>query len=225
MRPLPKGAAALLSGPRRKDERCLKSLGLAAVAGAALFTFAGTASATTLTKGGGVTMGVGEAFEAVMNSAEANLKGAGVEMNCKESEIRGKITNAGGAASTVQGEITAILIANCTESEKKACMNNPVILARGTLEFHTAEAVNNGDGTLTSSGLEFTTECITGGFHCVWKTSGTDLGRILGGTPAEISTVSASIGRVGGRSGALCGNNLTWTARYRVSSPTTFLVD
>lgn len=197
----------------------IKMVTIAAVAAVAVMAVAGTASATTLTSPAGTTLGVGTIIKAKLKEGKAVLAptpGTFAKIEAGKSEVEIKITNAGSSTTTVQGEIVKLTF---TESN---CAEDPTVLKNGTGEIHTeVSGTDNGNGQLTSSGTEVTTNCF--GLHCIWSTSNTTLGNLTGGNE-PILTANATINRTGGRSGAFCGSDGTWTAKYVVESPTPLLV-
>ncbi len=203
----------------------LKILGLAAIAAAALMAFvgAGTASATTLTctepAGTKVTCPAGTLIHATSEGHAVLDSSVLGNIEC-ESTVQGKTSNAGGTAETVKGNIEALTFEPCTE--------NPVVvvLAKGSLEIHTEGTNANNNGTLTSTGTEVTIEKF--GFHCIFKTSATDLGKVTGSTTTKATAtldISATIPRTGGRSGAFCGASAPWTGSYKIDTPDWLDVD
>jgi hypothetical protein len=135
------------------------------------------------------------------------------DIECKKSSVSGKTTNTGGATETVKGNIESLSFAECNATV--------TVLAKGSLEVHTRTASADGNGTPTSTGTEVTVEFV--GFHCIFKTSSTDLGTLTGsentgGTHATLD-IAATIPRTGGRSGAFCGSTAQWTGSYLFTSP------
>lgn len=200
----------------------LKILGLAAVIAAALMAFAGSASATTLTNSSGTTLGVGTVIKASLKEkTKAVLKNSfGVPIECEISNIEGEITNAGGTSETVKGKVTKLTFEGCN------C--EVVVLKTGTLEIHTTTTgVDDGNGTVTATGQEVTTNRCTG-THCIWSTNNTDLGMLFhqrtAGAPSEMTAEETKIERTGGSSGIFCGSSGNWTATYVLTSPTTLWV-
>ena len=226
----------------------LKMLGLAAIAAGALMAFvgAGTASATTLTctepagtkvtcPKGTVIKSASEGHAVLDNSVLGNIE-------CN-STVEGTITNPGSSTETVSGpikeEVTkestdfGLTFTNCTSAVVQ-------VLKSGSLEIHTEYGVEDpnkeitniqkpnstNNGTLTSTGSEVTVE--KAGFHCIYKTSATDLGTVTGSTTTKGKAtldISATIPRTGGRSGAFCGSSAPWTGSYVINSPEWLDVD
>lgn len=66
------------------------------------------------------------------------------------------------------------------------------------------------------------------GFHCIYKTSSTDIGTLTGSANTESNPtldIEATIPRTGGRSGAFCGSTAKWTGSYKVTAPNPLNVD
>lgn len=193
----------------------LKMLGLAAIAAGALMAFAGagTASATELTCGTGL-CAQGATFHSVSTLATLDAPFGNIEC---ESTVHGHVITPGSATDTAEVEITELLWINCR--------NNDVVttIHPGTLVIHTFETSANGDGTVTSVGAEVTVEHV--GTHCIFGTkTGTDIGRVTGTNHTGgtgVLDISATIPRVGGRSGVFCGSSAPWTGSYSIDTPMT----
>ena len=212
----------------------VKTLGLAAVAAAALMAFvgAGTASATELTcTNPPGTKVVCPASTTVIHAAseghavlDSSILG-NVECN---STVEGLVTTAGDATHTASGSIKfgGLTFTNCTSAVVQ-------VLSYGTFEIHTEGTGANNNGTLTSTGAEWTVE--KAGFHCIFSTNGTDIGTVTGSTTVakakgvETATatldISATIPRTGGRSGAFCGPSAPLTGSYSIDNPDWLDVD
>lgn len=191
---------------------------------AGLIALVGTSSAfaTTLTGSGGSTLGVGTKLHAKNEGGKIVLDAIIGNIECN-STIEVEVTNAGSSTTTVSGPIINNLAVIQPFVECNASVST---LAKGSLEIHTQEVNANNNGTLTSSGLEFTVEFRN--FHCVFRTGGTDLGTVTGsattGGKATID-IQATIPRTGGRSGVFCGENAPLTGSYLVESPMILNVD
>ncbi|MGN6254862.1 MAG: hypothetical protein ACTHO8_07765 [Solirubrobacterales bacterium] len=197
----------------------LKLLGLAAIAAAALLAFAGIATATTLTSPAGTTLPAGTSIHLQLKAGTKTvLHGAFGNTECEESTLEGKTANTGSSTETVHGPVETLIYGTCN------C--TVVVLKKGELAIHTLTATADGNGTVTASGQEVTTKCNFFGieYHCIWNTSGTDLGTLTGGTPALLAE-NATFTREGGNSGTACGKSGTWTGDYEVTSPKPLLVD
>lgn len=202
-----------------------KTLGLAVIAVTALMALVGvgTASATVLCKktGESTTTGticpVGQAYEAgtlfdgFVESLEKPmiLKTEYLKLQCPRSTVRGETSNEGGEGLSVSIPLQAVTTENC------ACQFL-AMLRTGTLAINWIEGTHN--GTVTSSGTEFTTRCTgsLGEQHCIYGTEKTDLGTLKGGEPA-ILEIKATLSRL--PTDPLCPLTMTWEGTYTVSSP------
>jgi hypothetical protein len=206
----------------------VKMLGLAAIAAAALMAFigAGTASAATLTNGSGVHYPIGTVIHAE-NEGHVTLHPPFGSITCKTSTVEGTTTttggkNAKGETETVKGHITSLSFGD----HGKSCNDGGstvTVLQKGTLEIH---SLGNGNGTLTSSGTEVTVVYL--GFHCIFKTTNTDIGTVTGSSVTKSNAtfdISATIPRTGGTSGAFCGATAQWTGSYRITKPNPLNID
>jgi hypothetical protein len=187
----------------------LKILGLAAVAAMALMAFAGTASATELYSGA-TTLGKGTLIKASLEGSSVLSSGETVLNTCTGGQFTSEITNPGSATTTTSGPNITIDFENCA---------NPVhTIKTGTLEVHHIAGTDN--GTVTASGAEIGNTIF--GTNCVYASNtGLHLGTLTGATKAgedAILHVDATVSEVGGR--FLCPDTATWTATFRVTSPT-----
>lgn len=192
-----------------------KILALAAVAVAVLMALvgAGTASATVLCKNESCTetYGAGTTLKSSTGSVKIVLDAPFGNVEC-ESTAKGKIEGAGSSTETVHGKLEEVTFANCGG-------DTVTTLKPGSIEAHTDSSDPNGtsgNGTSTSTGFEVTV--IHLGVHCIYTTSGTDMGTIVGGNPSHLS-VSASLPRTGGNGGAFCGSSAPLTGTFGQSEP------
>jgi hypothetical protein len=189
----------------------LKALGLGGVTVIAFLAFTGTALATIVTSPAGTQLGAGAVIKAEL-VGKAVMHGSFADVTCGKASGEGKMTNAGSSTTTAAGEIFLGTFSEC---------NFPVkVLNTGTSEVHTEGTSANGNGTLTSSGAEVQVETSVG--NCVFTTKGTDLGKVIGGTPAKV-VMNAIIPRTGGN--FLCGSSGNFTAELVVTSPGTIFID
>jgi hypothetical protein len=195
-----------------------KILGLAAMALAALMAFAGTASATTLTSPAGTTYTSTIKAESEGTTELVSELGAFGTIKCKKSTVEGKVEEHG-TTVTAGGKISTLTFTEC----EGGTPTSPVAVP-GSLEVHTEGSTSNGNGTLTSKNAKVIVHNTAVG-TCEFETSstGTDLGKLTGGTPAKL-VISGVVIRVGG-SNPFCGSNSTWKGTYKVTSPSTLLVD
>ncbi len=202
----------------------VKMLGLAAVAAMALMAFLGasSASATQLDK---VTSGGAKDTLAV--GAELHITtAAGTTLNltdtagnpidtCKESTVKGSISNAGGASATVSGGISALTWGGCTQTTAT------IAGALGELEIHGITGTDN--GTVTGRGSKVTINVF--GVSCVYGTGtgvGTDLG-VLTGTTSATSHATMAINAIINEQEPkqfLCPDTGKWVGSYTVTTPT-----
>lgn len=197
--------------------KILKLFALAAITTAAFASFAvATASATELYNSSGmVTTG-----STIAASAEGTttLHPPIGTISCGASTVEGTTGNTGGASETVSGNLSTLTFTECNATV--------TVLKKGSLEIHTSGESANGNGTLTSSGTEVTV--LFSGFHCIFSTSNTDLGTITGSQVTEDNAtldIAATIPRTGGSSGVFCGTTAQWTGSYKVTNPSTLIVD
>ncbi|HEX5526940.1 MAG TPA: hypothetical protein VFX44_07045 [Solirubrobacterales bacterium] len=187
----------------------LKSFALAAGLVAAFVAFtAASASATELVNGAGEMITTGSGIDAAAEGTTTLDPPFGT-IECSASEVEGTTSNTGGSTETVKGSISKLTFSGCNATV--------TVLKAGSLEIHTRETTENGNGTLTSSGTEVTVEFI--GTHCIFATNSTDIGTFTGAQGSEGSAtfdIAATIPRTGGRSGAFCGSTAQWTGSYSI---------
>ena len=185
----------------------VRTLGLLAVAAAALMAFAATASATTVTSGN-------ETWDSEISAtAEGHvvLDNPIAKIECA-SAVQGAVETHGDGV-TAGGNISALSFFNCTNSWHVTVVN------KGSLEIHHISGSN--DGTLTSSGA--TVESTRFGVTCRYATSNTDIGRVTAGEHGTLD-ISAAIPFHSGS--GLCGSGATtWTGSYSVTTPTNLEID
>lgn len=171
------------------------------------FTTASSASATVL-----CTTATSPCSGGVYGSGttiEASLKGTSVlhppfgNVECSASSIKGEVTNPGSEEANVSGAVKTLSLSTCNATV--------TVLKSGTFKV---EAPKEGNGTLKLEGFETTVEAL--GFHCIF--SGSASFSLKGGEMASLLGTSL-IKRTGGRSGAFCGSEASWTAEYTVTSP------
>jgi len=193
-----------------------KTLGLLAVAAAALMAFAGTASATILTSENGQQFGVGVKIEG--KAIGGVVIDGGVNVSCKEGEIKNAVNIPGDASSTVSGGINSVLFGECGS-------NTVSIASTGSFEIHTDNInKNDGNGVFTANSVEITvlTHNLVGTVHCLYVTDKTFIGTILGSKNrskenATIEIGSAPISRKVTDFG--CTKDAEWTGKYELTEP------
>jgi hypothetical protein len=137
------------------------------------------------------------------------------ELKCEASHLSGKTSNDGAYGVNVNVNVEAFTWSKCNASLS--------VLANGTLSILGSGGSN---GTLTSTGTELTV--VSGGLHCIFKTSATKLGTITGSSTTKGNAtldIEATIPRTGGSSGALCGATAQWTGSYKFTNPSTLNID
>ena len=178
----------------------VKTLGLLAVAAAALMALAGTASATILTSPAGTTY----TGSIVATSTNIEIDGPWVTIKCGHSKLEGDITSHGGAE--VGSHIDSLTFTEC---------NYPTTVKQaGTLGI-------DGSNTLKSTGIELSLATSIG--TCVVTTNGSHFGVLTEGTPAVLDLNSAPLHRTAGN--FLCGTWGNLTGTYTFTTPSTLLVD
>ncbi len=194
----------------------IKMLGLLAVAATALMAFAGTATASTATSPKG-TVYTGTYKAEVEGSVK--LDGTFVTVQCNQSTIEGQVEQHG-ANVTTGGKITSMTFSECNYAV--------TVLRNGTLEAHqTGSKGFDADGTVTSTGLEFTLHTSVG--ICTFTTNNTDVGTgtltssdTTGGN-ATLDIATSKIPRTAGN--FLCGSSGSLTGSYKVVTPSTLYID
>jgi hypothetical protein len=199
----------------------LRIVSLAAVLVTSLIAFAGSASATKLCQNKLNTATCGQPikaqtlFEAKL-IGEATITDTLATVKCKAAAIGGKTENEGSGTETVRlpdsasGEKLILTFGTCTPN----CLT---VVAAGKLEIHHIATTDN--GTVTSSGLELTTNCNTmfGVLHCVYVTNNTDIGLLEGGSPAKLKISTKELKYKEGHE--FCEETASWTAEYEVTTP------
>lgn len=198
--------------------RYFKTLGLAALATAALAAFVGTASATELTCSSNKVMC--SASTSLHAEAEATLTFHPPigDINCTRSTFAATTSNTGSASETVTASVSAFTFTGCNATVK--------VTDTGSFSIHTRTESANNNGTLTSSGLTIT--FVFAGFHCSYATLNTDIGTITGSTTTSSTAtldIEATIPFDGGESGAFCGKSAAWTGSYKFTSPDFLNID
>lgn len=184
----------------------LKMLALLAIAAAALMVFGSTASATS-TEGTGDYVDAGDPFHAVNEGSVIFHSPAA--MTCSTSTLNGAFNQKGGTTISLS-------VASFTECEKDT-LN---VVAAGSLSIAS-------NGTVTSTGLEFTTQTHRSLFgfpittHCVYRTNATHIGTLTESSreaskPTATLHVSATIPEV--PTDSAC-DDVQLTASYKVVTP------
>lgn len=191
-----------------------KLLGLAALAAAALMAFAGTAAATTLTSPSG-TVYTGEIKAETENGTTLRSSFIG-SIECERSTMRFKVENHGSGV-TASGKLAEFTLTGCSSGSPTSPVAKP-----GSLEIHST--ATTGNGTVTWSGAEIIWHNTLVG-SCTYATSNTDIGTLTGsnvtGSNATLDVNSVALRTSGS---GFCGETVTWTASYKITSPSTLEV-
>jgi hypothetical protein len=181
-------------------------LGLIAAAALSLMAFAGTASATTLEKGG-VTQSGSVAIEATLKSGTSALLSdtSGFFGNtCTNSTVAGSTSVKTGTA--VEGPISTLSWGSIATPCKEG---NPTVDTKGGLAVKRIGTTTN--GTVESWLTEVTVPSAFGLLTCTTSIFGTDLGTLTGvasgNATMDVNAVLA------------CGIDMKWTATYTVTGP------
>ena len=186
----------------------IKMLALAAMALAAFMAFAGSASAApTLTSPSG-TEYTGALNSSLESGTSALLKAGFANITCTTSTVNGTVST--NNETHASGNISTLDFGNCGSA-------HVVTLANGSLTV-------DQNGTVTGFNSEVTTGITALGTSCIYgPKTGTDLGKLAGGTTAKLA-ISASLPLVKTVSGFGCASPASWTANYVVTTPDTLLV-
>lgn len=190
--------------------RYMKMLCLFAAAVAAMMAFAAAASATTIKSSG----------SAYTGEIVAKVEGGGIQVHGVETFTCQKSTGSGtveehGPSITAKGKVTSWDLTECGTPDL-------VVLKTGLLEVHATE---NGDGTVTSSGVEIQVTNTSMGLTCIYTTNETDIGLFEGSTTenARLRLQSAKVPRTGGS--VFCGSSGIITGDYEVTTPNNLYVE
>jgi hypothetical protein len=181
-------------------------LGFSAAATLALMAFAGTASATTLEKGG-VTQSGSIAIEATLKSGTSALltDTFGFFGNtCTNSTVAGSTSTKTGPA--VEGPISTLSWGSAATPCKEG---NPTVHSKGGLAVERIGTTTN--GTVESWLAEVTVPSALGLLTCTTSVFGTDLGTLTG---VKAGNATMDVNAV-----LACGIDMKWTATYTVTGP------
>jgi hypothetical protein len=206
------------AGAREKIMKCLKILGLAAVAITAMSAFVGvgSASATVLCKtaltsgcaGSSWDYAAGTTFHLSQEAGTSLLLSSTsgfLEKTCIDSTTKGSTLNTGSSSETVKINVNVYAISGCT--------NTMETLELGELEIHWISGTDN--GTVTARGFKWTTR--VNGIGCVYGYGeGVDFGILTGGSMATIDYHAVVPKREGS---FLCASDVVLDGKYTVTSP------
>lgn len=194
--------------------KCLKALGLVAMAAMALTAFLGASSAsatvicTTTTTPCGTSWHVDtiEASLAAGTSAVTRSTGGALEGTCSGSSLSGSKTVTGSATQTVVISVpkSGLIWSGCSQTTDT--------LAGGELEIHRITGTEN--GTITARGFEVTK--VVAGVSCIYGTStGHDIGVLTGGNDATMDLHGTWTKRGGS---FLCPSTSIFEADYTITN-------
>jgi hypothetical protein len=175
-------------------------LSLAVLTAAILMAGAVPASAAVLTSPAG-TEYTGE-FDMTAESTMNVDYGVG-SVTCTSGVLAGKVES--NTSTSASGKISSLSFSGCSSTVD--------VLANGSLSFASG-------GTVTGNGSQITFSSF--GVTCTYGWTGVQVGTLKGGTPATM-TVSGTLPFLSG--GLLCKKPATWSVAYKVTTPSTLLVD
>jgi hypothetical protein len=198
----------------------IKMLGLVAAAAMAAMALVGasSASATVLCKvaptenkcPAGSTYGAGTVIKGT--TEVATLTSPAGNVTC-HSETEAKTANAGGAAETVKGEITALSFNNCVLDPLKTECTVETNNLPYNAEVHWTSGTNNGTLTVekhAGGGNPGATVTCAGVIECTFSNTLFNL-PVTGGNPATVTANEVTLLREGG----LCPSTAKWDATYK----------
>lgn len=184
------------------------------VAVGALLAFAAPAEATTLTSPAGTLLGPGVTTHIKEKNGKWKIVVQNMEtvmVECNKFTVHMDTTNQGSTVETIDIDVTQL--------KQEECTRTTTTLKPGTIEIH--KVLFSPNATMTWKGQEITVNTIFG--SCVWGTgTGTNLGTLVGGSPATVN-LEGTLLKVSGS--ALCPSSVTLTAEYEMTSPTSLFVD
>jgi len=196
-----------------------KTLGLAAVAAAALMAFvgAGAASATVICKNNLNTEKCSEPYPVGTEGTASLAAGTSALFTttegetldtCTESTIKSTLKEAGSSTTTVKSGVSTMTFAKCTFPTK--------VINGGSAELHWIKGTDN--GTLTTFNTEVTISTIFFG-SCIYgaPSTGIDVGTTVGGNPGSM-TLNTVFPKISG--GIACPSTGVFTGKFVATSPT-----
>jgi hypothetical protein len=193
------------------DMKCWKMLGLMALSLMALLAaFAGSASATELTSPKGTVYN-----GTVSAESENGITFDGpFKVSCENSTWEAEVEKQGSAV-TVSGKFTNITYTECNQA-------TITVINPGTFEIHTDNTVNaNGNGIITSMGLEITTLLhypFFGTIHCITETNNNPIGTIEGSINTGGTAKTESL-PILDPTDSICSEQVGLTGNYKITNP------
>jgi hypothetical protein len=166
----------------------LKILGLMVVSLAAILAFVASSASATALYSGATKLGVGTEFVGTLSGSGTLKSTSGTLLDtCTGSEIKGKITNAGGAGATVSGPVETLNWGTCTEPTTTA--------TKGSAEIHHIAGTINGTATAKNTTVNINTTIF--GATCQYTAGveldlGTANGKTSGDANIAVKTVIPS---------------------------------
>lgn len=204
--------------------KCLKMLGFAAAATAALMAVvgAGTASAgilcKTYTEPCNSILKNGEALSSQLGAKKkARINTTFAVAECNKSTLAGKVTKEGGKGIAPEVTVENLSFTECSNCEM-------LVLKDGT--YYVSTFPETGNGTAIGTGQEFVTQCNTifGKMKCTWVTKNTPLGEVEHGSPAVIGVFNADPVLNEAASDKLCEKEAFWYGEYEITKPVALFV-
>jgi hypothetical protein len=196
----------------------VKILSLAAVAAMALMAFAASSASATALYNGATKLGVGSTIDFSLKSGtKALLTETGGESldECSTSTVKGSITNAGGATSTVSGSISELTWGTCTFPTTTT--------VKGGLEIHWITAT---EGTVTSNAeIGVTINTIFFGSCVYGVAANTDLGKLTTFAAGRAVFHANAVAKRLSGSQAVCPETSNWKATYESTTPENLRVE
>lgn len=198
----------------------VKTIGLAALAVAALMAIAGTGTASATVFCHATSSPCAEKWKAgteprfIVKPGTAGIWGdtsGGIAAKCPEGELRGTITNAGSATETVKLSVPA---SGLTWQNVEGCIKTET-LEGGTLEVHSISGTDN--GTVTASGFKISISIL--GAPCVYGFGvGANLGTLTGnGSGTAVLDIKTNFVKKEG--GFVCPLDLNWAEEFTQEKP------
>ncbi|MGN6816857.1 MAG: hypothetical protein ACTHK3_12370 [Solirubrobacterales bacterium] len=199
--------------------KCLKALGLAAIAAVALMAFLGAGSAsasvlcTTTTTPCGTGWHVNSLVATATGSISQHSTGGALEATCTGSSSTDESIGTGSSTTT---SVRKVRRENLTWS---GCNQTTETLEGGETEIHQIAGTHN--GTVTSKGFKVTV--VIAGVSCTFGAgTGIHLGTLTGGAPAILHMHAIVLKEFGS---FLCPADSVWDGTYQVTNhAATFVV-
>jgi hypothetical protein len=189
----------------------LKTVAVAVVVAILMaFAGAGTAAATVLYSGPTPLPAGYEIESSMLGSSKLTETKGEIKSTCSAGNLKATIGKTGSATET------AMTLTNIGDLTWTTCSNLVETKQGGEWEIHWV--AKTGNGTIKTTPM-WLTVAIVGPGTCTYSTGFTTLGTITGSTTGfAIIDINVPVTRT--MSSFLCPSSLTWTAEYKVTSPT-----